>query len=85
MLVSSDRGVLFIISNNFSISNFALIHIKEESFCKESKAATNHHHSTVIYMIMYQPAVMQGPGSGIAMKGFEPAGQCSDPRLQEGQ
>ena len=32
-------------------------------------------------MLMYQTAVMQGPWSGIAMKGFKPAGQCSDPRL----
>ena len=49
-------------------SNFALV-----SLVKESKAVTNHHHLIVIYMLTYQPAVMQGPMTGIAMKGFEPA------------
>ena len=43
------------------------------SLVKESKSSANHHHSNVIYMLMHQPAVMQGPWSGIAMKGFEPA------------
>ena len=59
--------------------------LAQVSLVKESKAAANHHHSNVIYMLMYQPAVMQGPWSGIAMKRFEPVGQCSDPKLQEGQ
>ena len=47
--------------------------LAQVSLVKESKAAANHHHANVIYMLMYQPAVMQGPWSGIAMKGFEPA------------
>ena len=36
------------------------------------QAAANHHHSIVKY-IMYQPAEMQGPWSGIAIVKFEPA------------
>ena len=40
---------------------------------KTHKAAANHHHSIVIYMLMYYPAEMKGPWSGIAIVGYEPA------------
>ena len=49
-----------------------------------NRAAANHHNSIVNYMLMYQPDEMQGSWSEIAIN-LQPAGQFSDPRLQEEQ